>query len=424
MDEPERRDPRLVKLAEALQCISLDELLDVAIDRIPPAVQGRYVSLHLLDDDGVTLVRERANHERPQELRIHTDDPRHLVLEVFRIGAPILIPDIVAYVAEHGLAVELDRRARLSSGCAMLVPICAKVPPQAEVSIIGALEIADKSDFSTFGKHDLRFASAVADLLGEAIVNTRIIQSKAGGQREEIKSELDALKSRLDKQQAITTGLEEARRRVELLLPTLPTLPDARLCVRYRSLETLAGEFYDCLDLGAGRLALVLGEIDVSGIEAALVVAMTKQVLGVCAKTQAGPAAALVRAHHELRASLGGARSVDAQLAVVDRGRGRLVLACGGRFAPRLARAGEVTPLEPTGGPLGQLDDDAFARSLGEVEYALEPGDQLLLFSSGAIAAAPPGGTPFGRARPPPPPAISRRSPPRLPTRRSPRSPT
>ena len=53
-------------------------------------------------------------------------------------------------------------------------------------------------------------------------------------------------------------------------LPPLPTLDYAGMCIQARS---VGGDYYDVLELGPGRLAVVLGDIAGKGIEASLPIA-------------------------------------------------------------------------------------------------------------------------------------------------------
>lgn len=83
-----------------------------------------------------------------------------------------------------------------------------------------------------------------------------------------------ALADKLEAERRAAQELEIARQVQSRLfpqrLPVIPALDYAGLCVQARS---VGGDYYDFLDLGAGRMAFVLGDIAGKGIAAALLMA-------------------------------------------------------------------------------------------------------------------------------------------------------
>ena len=90
----------------------------------------------------------------------------------------------------------------------------------------------------------------------------------------EIEAKRRALAERLEAERRATQELEIARqvqaRLFPQILPTLTTLDYAGICIQAHA---VGGDYYDFMDLGPGRLGLVIGDIAGKGIAAALLMA-------------------------------------------------------------------------------------------------------------------------------------------------------
>jgi anti-anti-sigma factor len=175
-----------------------------------------------------------------------------------------------------------------------------------------------------------------------------------------------------------------------LLPPSLPLLPDIRLSGSYEQ-ATVAGaaggDWYDAVPLGAGRLALVIGDAVGSGVSAAGAMSRLRGAMRSTALRDPWPAA-VVSALDEFAAQMEDVEGASVFYAVLEAGTGRLSYAAAGHPAPLVvSRDGSTAflPLQPRP-PLGSLPG---ART--EVSHAvLEPGATLVLFSDGAVTASGP----------------------------------
>jgi anti-sigma regulatory factor (Ser/Thr protein kinase) len=165
----------------------------------------------------------------------------------------------------------------------------------------------------------------------------------------------------------------------------LPDIPGVRLTARFvpggAGVE-VGGDWYDVFELGDGRIGLVIGDVAGRGVHAAAVMAQLRNAMRAYALEAHPPATALERLNG-LASTLG--RSVMATLIylVFDPGSG----------AVRLANAGHLPPLhiKPDGStafleggrsvPLGALRAAAYS----EVEYLLELGSAVLLYTDGLV---------------------------------------
>jgi sigma-B regulation protein RsbU (phosphoserine phosphatase) len=159
----------------------------------------------------------------------------------------------------------------------------------------------------------------------------------------------------------------------------------------------VGGDCYDFLDLGPGRLGLMLADASGKGVPAALLMASLQGILR-------GEAA---RGAHDLPGLLGETNRIfygstapehyaTLFFGTYQEGGGVLRYVNCGHNPPLLLRAGgALQRLSPTAPALGLLD-----RWEGtESEVRLEAGDLLLLYSDGATEAMDPAGEEFGDAR-------------------------
>jgi sigma-B regulation protein RsbU (phosphoserine phosphatase) len=159
----------------------------------------------------------------------------------------------------------------------------------------------------------------------------------------------------------------------------------------------VGGDYYDFLDLGPGRVGLVLADISGKGFSAALLMASLQASLR-SRSAQAGDALVhqLEETNQLLHDSSQTHHYATLFLGVYDDASGRLHYANCGHSPPFLLRAGgEVERLTPTGMVIGLIEP----WSCETAEVALQPGDTLVVYSDGATDALADDGEDFGEAR-------------------------
>jgi len=170
----------------------------------------------------------------------------------------------------------------------------------------------------------------------------------------------------------------------------------------------VGGDFFDAFALPGGKTALVVGDMTGKGLDAAGRTAEIKFALRALLREHAGapPALTLSLLNRHLVASeeLDGRSGADVfacvALAVADPAAGTVALALAGMEPPLLLRAaagGEPEPLDVGGVILGAIPDWDYGD--GPAEFALLPGDVLMLFTDGLTEARRPHGELFGPAR-------------------------
>ena len=193
---------------------------------------------------------------------------------------------------------------------------------------------------------------------------------------------LDELDASRRASEALVLG-EPAVQSLQAALSRLsPPGPGLEVAAQIESAEgVLAGDFLDIVNLGAGRTALVLGDVSGHGHEAAVVGLRLKSALSTMLRHAAVPDVLAA-----IRDSLADDPELFASMfiAVVDSAGDQLHYVNAGHPPPFLLSVEGVTELAPTG-PLvsGVLGDATW--SVGECPF--RPDDLLVAFSDGLLEA-------------------------------------
>lgn len=217
----------------------------------------------------------------------------------------------------------------------------------------------------------------------------------------------DPASREIEAQRSAAHEMETARRVQARLFPQvrppLATLEYAGICVQARQ---VGGDYYDFLDLGRGRLGLVVGDIAGKGVAAALLMAnLQAHVRNLCATYSSRPFTPFAlgqpqrflqtvnRLFHENTTDSAYATLIFAEYD--DKAR-RLRYANCGHLAALLLRSDDtLEPLASTCTVLGLFKEwDCLTG-----ECLLRPGDTLVLYTDGITESFNEAGEPFGEDR-------------------------
>jgi sigma-B regulation protein RsbU (phosphoserine phosphatase) len=275
-----------------------------------------------------------------------------------------------AIVPEHELA-ELHR---LSTE--LLLPLAK------QNRLLGILSLGPKQSEEPYSPADLRLLESVAVHTGLALENSRLTSAFAeeAAQRERIHREI-----------------EIAREVQERLLPRdCPHVTGLDYAGHCRPALTIGGDYYDYIQTPSGEMGFALGDIAGKGVPAALLMASLQASLR-------GLTAGGVSDLRELMAKLNTlvydatpknrfATFVYALYNVQTR---QMRLCSAGHNASLLLRNGQADWIRPPGIALGLTRRTAYQ----QVEFALEPGDRLILYTDGITEARDSSGDEYGEAR-------------------------
>jgi serine phosphatase RsbU (regulator of sigma subunit) len=146
----------------------------------------------------------------------------------------------------------------------------------------------------------------------------------------------------------------------------------------------VGGDVYDFLELGDGRLAVVLGDVTGHGIEATADMAMAKFVFRSLAREHPGPADFLASANEVVVGEIAAGKFITMIYLTVEPATGAVVAASAGHPAPLLVSPeGAVEQLSVRGLALGVESGQVYA----EQEALLERGGAIIVYTDGVVEA-------------------------------------
>jgi serine phosphatase RsbU (regulator of sigma subunit) len=191
--------------------------------------------------------------------------------------------------------------------------------------------------------------------------------------------------------------LELARRiQVRLLPAAALNVPGLDVAGLSESAREVGGDYYDHLDLGGGRVLLVIADVSGKGVPAALLMSGFRASLMSQDTTSDEPVVVARRVNDFLHKSVEPGRFVTAFFGFLDADSGRFVYVNAGHNPPVLLRAdGTVEWLREGGLILGFMPDPPFTSG----ETTLARGDLLVLYTDGVTEGADDAHEQFGEER-------------------------
>lgn len=176
----------------------------------------------------------------------------------------------------------------------------------------------------------------------------------------------------------------------------LPTDPRVHFEVSYRPEEVVGGDFYRVQAISPDQYAIMVADVMGHGLISALYTVQVRSIWGECEADLSSPARFLEQLNRRLHklASLEGYFATAICL-TLDVSSGRLRYVRGGHPAPLLVRQdGAAEFLSQRSPAIGLLEKATYQES----ELWLAPGDQLVLYTDGAIEIANPQGQVLGES--------------------------
>ena len=161
------------------------------------------------------------------------------------------------------------------------VPVTYAAPGGAPRAI-GVINLTDRLGEDAFTAGDRKLVAAVANQIGAAVENARLVERDLGQQR-------------------LHHELELAHDLQLKLLPS-PLVIAARcdVAARCRSAESVGGDLYNFLMLRDNRIGVMIGDVSSHGFGAALIMALVIAASGIHAETTDAPSEMLRRLEHSL----------------------------------------------------------------------------------------------------------------------------
>ena len=243
------------------------------------------------------------------------------------------------------------------------------MPLLSQGELIGLLNLGPRLSEQDYSADDRRLLN---NLAGQAAPAVRVAQLARQQQAEAQERE------RIDQE------LKVARVIQQTLLPQgVPEIEGWELRAFYQPAREVGGDFYDFLDLGDGKLGLVVGDVTDKGVPAALVMATTRAILRAAAERLESPSAVLQRVNEMLHPDIPEKMFVTCLYAVLDHDTGRLKVRHAGHDLPYRRTETGIEELRATGMPLGLMP----GMDYDEKEITLLPGESIVMYSDGLVEA-------------------------------------
>jgi sigma-B regulation protein RsbU (phosphoserine phosphatase) len=248
------------------------------------------------------------------------------------------------------------------------------------VRCVGVINLTDRIGGDRFTLDDRKLVSAVANQIGAAVENARLV-------------ERDLQQQRLQRELELAHDLQLK------LLPSPGVLQgDAIVAARCLPADSVGGDFYTFSRLGRGRVGVMLGDVASHGFSAALVMALVMSAAAIHAAASATPDETLAALLESLSSELIRTEMhFSVFYGVLDPRAGRLSYANAGHpHAFRVPRSGPPERLESTAPPLGLATVETIQRR--QVPWSMG-SDLLVLWTDGLVDACNDLGEPFGEQR-------------------------
>jgi sigma-B regulation protein RsbU (phosphoserine phosphatase) len=361
----------LESLVEETRTVTSREELAVLLGgEIKQALHPMFAAVYLADSEGQLRVYPDASPTKFQPLPSRMP----LIEELARRKEPWQISDNDP--RERGLSDNLAIFAPHHPEC--LVPILMRGG-----TLTGLLVLGAKLSEESYSREDQRLLSAAAAQAGVTLENMRLAEDMA---------------ARIEAERRMARDMEIAKQVQARLFPQksppLDTLEYAGRCIQARD---VGGDYYDFLNLGKGRMGIVLADIVGKGIPGALLMAnLQADVRSQCAIASQDLPQFLKSVNQSFFESTDDGRYATLFFGDYQDSARRLRFANCGHNPPLLVHPNGMTErLTATATVLGLFEE--WESSLGDVQIA--SGDVLVIYTDGVTEADNAEGEEFGESR-------------------------
>jgi sigma-B regulation protein RsbU (phosphoserine phosphatase) len=262
------------------------------------------------------------------------DDPLSIAARVFREMK------ILSYDPSDPTAADPGRgagRVAYKGRAFISVPV-VYAAPGGTPKPIGVISLTDRIGADAFTAGDRKLVAAIANQIGAAVENARLVERDQGQQR--VRREME-----------LAHDLQ-----LKLLPSPLVVAAKADVAARCRSADSVGGDFYNLLSLHGDRIGVMIGDVSSHGFGAALIMALAMAASGIHAETAESPSEALVQMEGSLAEELAHTEMfLSLFYGVIDPTAGRIAYANAGHPHAFLVdgASGTAERLEATRPPLG-----------------------------------------------------------------------
>ncbi len=360
------------------QSIELSAVLDTALDKVMEAFEVESGGIYLADSVTGRLKLQTQKGLTPGFIAEKADVPPGAGCAGWAVDRNEIF---AAYDQPEASYICEDANRLMGLDCLLASPISTKSGVQ------GVLELFAPSS-RRLTNEEAKLIQVISDQIGIAIENSRLHEESRQNvlKLTELQRELAATNRKLTAHLSQEVHIAEMLQK-SLLPRKLPNVPGVGISTRLISATAAAdvgGDFYDFIECeGSGKLAIVIGDVCGSGIEAATLTGMAKNTIRAFSFENADVESILTRTNRVLYAQADTSKFVAIFLGLLDLGSRELEYCVGGQPLPLLCRGGRVTEFEPGSMPLGV--DPAVPYKPSRI--SLTEGDSIFFFTDGLIEA-------------------------------------
>lgn len=346
--------------------ISLEELLELILDRAFEHLRPQEAAIFLRDASGVDVCAARRTTPGREALPMRSKSLFHEVID----------KGMAAHVVDSAADTRFaESRSLILSGLRSFLA----APLLDAQGALGLIVVGAALGVRSFKSEDLELLVSLASVAALRIRNVRLVAEAMERQR-------------LEQEVRLARQIQ-----VALLPATLPQLPGWELHGGTLPSRGVSGDFYKLLLRGDGTsCALFVADVSGKGIAASLLTASLEALSALPLEGSDPPARICEQVGAMLHRRTPPEKYATAFLGVFDPPSGRLIWTNAGHNPALLLRSGgEAVWLRSNGVPLGLIPGAKY----GEGELVMEPGDVLLVYTDGITEAADPDDEEFGEGR-------------------------
>lgn len=348
----------------------LDEVLPATLEslfRIFPQADRGFIVLET--PDGKLVPRWAQNRNKGEEGTVRIS--RTIIRQVMNEGTPIISLDAASDERFEMSESIADFRIR-SMICAPLIDSDGKA--------FGALQIDTMDQKNRFNAIDIDLLSSVATQAGVAIHNAKLHENAL-------------------QQQAVEQDLRLANDVQHAFLPlTAPDVPGYQFHSFYRAAHHIGGDYFDYIDLGEGRIGIIVADVVGHGVAAAMYMAKLSAETRFCLASEPDPAKAIDKLNERMCA-LPVEQFVTFLLVVLDPGENTMTIVNAGHMPPIVLSSDGKTLSEPgeeeSGVPIAVMDGFEYER----ITIPIQPGEMAVMYTDGINEAMDINDEEFGMER-------------------------
>src|SRR5215475_6841406 len=346
----------LMKMQRAAQLITstldLDQILDRVVNDLASSLGSVEVAIWLRHPDSDEMVLEGVRgcklYKKGERLKIGRQG---IVGQVSATGKMYYAPDV--RLDPYYIACEPETRSELS------------IPMKIGGQVIGVFSV-DHTEVDAFSENHRIVLEALAGHVAVAIENARLFQLERI-ERERMQQEADEARA-----------MQQA-----LFLKATPLVPGFAFETAWHPAGSVAGDWFDFIDLGDNRYGIVLADVSGKGMSAALLMSATRAILRSMAKLHPSPGETLAHLNQILLEDFPTGKFVTMIYAVLDATAREVAIASAGHLRPLVINSHNSFLDVDTGLPLGLLQGSTYP----ETTLRLDPGTHLLLYTDGITEA-------------------------------------